>query len=321
MRAETMTAVPALTGREIWVRLLLYPSHSLPTAAAPVLVGIGLAWRDGIFEPLAIALGFFASWVIHVGGLFNDNHELLRRHPQLPEHPELNLALRNGTLSLAALRNATIACLLLALATAPYLLGAGGSLAFWFGVVGIASAYFYADGPKPYTHLGLADPLFIVMFGFVAPVGTYYIQWAVAHPAAPHGVAALLRLPLLQICSVGLAVGALVTNVMVIDDIRDRHFDAIKGWRTVSTRFGLQGGRDWYLALTVVAFAMPVVLWLSSAFSAWVLLPWLTLPLAVHVLRAVRTRSETRELIMMTPRASYLSAIYSALLGIGVAVN
>jgi 1,4-dihydroxy-2-naphthoate octaprenyltransferase len=319
---EPPVSMPAaLSAREIWVRLLLYPTHSLPTAIAPVLVGMGLAWRDGLFEPLPVLLGFFASWVIHVGGLFNDNHELLRRYPDLLEHPELNQALKDGTLSLAGLRNASLACVALALATGPYLIAVGGWLAFWFGVVGLASAYFYADGPKPYTHLGLADPLFIVMFGFVAPVGTYYIQWAAAHPEAPHDIAALLQLPLAQICIVGLPIGALVTNVMVIDDIRDRRFDAVKGWRTMSTNFGLQGGRNWYLGLSIVSFALPFMFWLGMGFSAWVLLPLLTLPLAIHVVHGVRTRAETRELIMMTPRAAFLSAIFGSLLGIGVAVG
>lgn len=42
---------------------------------------------------------------------------------------------------------------------------------------------------------------------------------------------------------VGLPCGALVTNVLIIDDIRDRHFDRVKGWRTVAVRFGLVGSR------------------------------------------------------------------------------
>ena len=72
-----MTGLTPLTAREIWIRLLLYPSHTLPTAAAPVLVGIGLAVRDQIFAPWPMLIGFLASWLVHVGGVFNDNYELL----------------------------------------------------------------------------------------------------------------------------------------------------------------------------------------------------------------------------------------------------
>ena len=63
-----MAAPVALTAREIWIRLLLYPSHTLPTSAAPVLVGIGLAVSDHILAPMPILIGFLASWLVHAGG-------------------------------------------------------------------------------------------------------------------------------------------------------------------------------------------------------------------------------------------------------------
>jgi len=85
------------------VGFLLYPGHTLPTAAAPVLVAAGLAVHDGVLAPLPLAVAFLGSWLIHVGGVFADQHELVRRHPQLPEHPELLRALADGTLEFASL--------------------------------------------------------------------------------------------------------------------------------------------------------------------------------------------------------------------------
>ncbi len=55
-----MERASPLSRRELWVRLLLYPTHTLPTAAAPVLVGIGLAIHDHVFAPLPALVGFFA---------------------------------------------------------------------------------------------------------------------------------------------------------------------------------------------------------------------------------------------------------------------
>ena len=114
------SAAPSPSARTIWVDLLLYPTHTLPTALAPVLVGVGLAIHDGVFAPLPALVGFLGSWAIHVAGVFTDNHELLRKHPQLPEHPELTQALRTGTLRLSTLRAAVGACLLLAFLTAAW---------------------------------------------------------------------------------------------------------------------------------------------------------------------------------------------------------
>src|ERR1035437_7023404 len=124
-----MTSPPALSTREIWIKLLLYPSHTLPTAAAPVLVAIRLAVRDQVFAPMPVLIAFLASWLIHVGGVFNDNYELLRRHPNVSEHPELLEALQTGTLTFAGLRNAILVGFLLAALMGPYLLSIGGTSA------------------------------------------------------------------------------------------------------------------------------------------------------------------------------------------------
>ena len=314
-----MTGLTPLTAREIWIRLLLYPSHTLPTAAAPVLVGIGLAVRDQIFAPWPMLIGFLASWLVHVGGVFNDNYELLHRHSNVPEHPELLQALQNGTLTFTGLRNAIRVCFVLTALTAPYLLGIGGTLAFVIGVIGIASGYFYAGGPQPYVKHGLADPIFLAMFGVVAVAGTYYIQWAAMHSAASHGLDALQQLPR-DVFLVGLPIGALVTNVMLVDDIRDRHFDAVKGWHTFAVRFGLRGIRGEFLALTALAYLLPLVYWSWLGFSAWIFLPLLTLPLAYKVARAVCRFDQTRDLLRMSPMASYLSLAYAALLALGIAL-
>src|SRR5678815_4476781 len=79
--------------KHIWVDLLLYPTHTLPIAAAPVMVGAALAARDHVFAPMAVVLAFLGSWLIHLAGLFTDTHELLRRYPQAVEHPDLTSAL------------------------------------------------------------------------------------------------------------------------------------------------------------------------------------------------------------------------------------
>ncbi|MBI5920680.1 MAG: UbiA family prenyltransferase [Betaproteobacteria bacterium] len=310
----------ALSAREIWVRLLVYPTHSLPTAAAPVMVGIALALRDNLFVSLPVFIAFLGSWIIHVGGLFKDNYELTYTHRYLPEHPELLHALETGTLTYTEMRYAIFACFAIPIMMGYYMVAIGGTTALAIGIIGVTSSYCYTGGPRPYTQYGLADPIFVFMFGIVAQVGTYYIQWAALHPAASHGLDALLQLPP-ELYYVGLPVGALVTNVMVIDDIRDRNWDKVKGWSTFSTRYGLRGGRTEYVTLTVVTYLAPLVYWWWLGFSAWILLPLLSLPLAIHVVRAVLTREQTRELIMMTPRASYLSLIYAALLSLGILLS
>jgi 1,4-dihydroxy-2-naphthoate polyprenyltransferase len=309
----------AATRREIWVRLLLYPGHTLPTAAAPVAVGVGLAIHDHVFAFLPVLLAFVGSWLIHVGGVFADNHELLRKHPGVPEHPELLRALANGTLTLNELKWAIAACFGLPVLIAPYMFRIGGVAALAIGVAGALASAAYAAGPWPYARRGWAETVFLLMFGVVAVVGTYYAQM-VRVRGAPADWSALWRALPLSVFIVGLPVGALVTNVLVIDDIRDREFDAQKGWRTTAVRFGLSGSRIEYVALSIFAYLAPLWFWLGLGYSAWVLLPLLTLPLAYHIGGVVRAKEQTKDLFHMTPRASLLAFLWSILLAIGVAL-
>jgi len=317
--AEAEGAAPAPTVHGIWVDLLLYPTHSLPTAAAPVLVGLGLAYHDGVFAPLPALVGFLGSWVIHVAGVFADNHELLRRHPRLPEHPELTQAVADGTLTLASLRWAIAGCLALALLTVPYLYRVGGAPVLLFGAVGIAASLTYHGWPFAYVKRGLADPVFFLMFGVVAVAGTYYIQAAALLGAAePWRLLRSLPVPVLL---VGLPAGAIVTSVMLIDDVRDREFDGAKGWRNLTVRLGPAFTRDEITLLVGFAYLAPVGFWLGLGFDAWVLLPLASAPVAWRTVQAVRTTERRVDQIPLTPRMARLAVVHSALLAIGIALS
>jgi 1,4-dihydroxy-2-naphthoate octaprenyltransferase len=305
--------------RTIWVDLLLYPTHSLPTALAPVLVGVGLAAHDGVLAVAPAAVGFLGSWFIHVAGVFADNHELLRRHPEVEEHPELTQAVATGALRLSTLRAAIAGCLALAAATAPYLYGLGGAPVLAFGALGIVVSLSYNVGPWAYVRRGIAEPVFLMMFGPVALAGTYFIQ-AAAAAGAPSPWLLLRSLPP-AVWLVGLPAAAIVTSVMIIDDIRDREFDARKGWRTPAVRWGAAWARGEVTFLVLFAYVAPVGLWLALGFDAWVLLPLATAPLAWKVVRAVRSARERAALAPLTPAMARLALLHSLLLAIGLAAS
>lgn len=302
------TAAPALSRREISIRLLLYPSHTLPTAAAPIAVAVGLALHDGIFSWLPVTLAFLASWLIHVGGVFADQYELVRKHPDVPEHPELLDALRAGTLTLFGLRVGIIVSFAAAALTAPYLVSVVGlPVVVALGAVGTIASLAYASTPLRYAKYGLADPVFFLMFGVVAVAAAYYVQ-------GTH------QLPLSAFV-VGLPIGALTTNVLLIDDIRDHHWDRLKGWRTGAVRFGIEWNRTEITGLTVLAYGLPFWFWFGLGFTPWVLLPLVTLPAAIRVMHVVRGSDRFEDLFPMTPRASRLALEYAVLLGIGLSMR
>ena len=297
------------TRRELWTHLLVYPGHTLPTAIAPIFVGAGLAIHDGVFAFWPTLAALLCSWMIHVGGVFADNYALLTRHASIREHPELNDSVANGSLKLPVLKAATIGWFAAAFLPGIYLFQVVGWPGLVLGAIGIVASAWYATGSRSMSDLGLSDPIFFVMFGVVGVVGTYYVQ-AVAHGANPFPGPAFL---------VGLPVGALVTNVMIIDDIRDVSFDQDKGWKTIAVRFGVEWSRREHLAFTVFAYAMTGAMALSR--GPWLLLPWLTLPVAAMAERKVWTAPRREELIPWTPRSAFLSMGFGALLGLGLALG
>ena len=290
----------------MWRRKLLYPGHTLPTAAAPVLVACGLAAHDRAFAAAPALLALLAGWLIQLGGVLTDNYENLVSQPEDREHPELVEALRTGALTLGQLRAAVAACYAAALLAGAVLLAIAGPLVLWIGLASIAASWLYSAGPCPIGKLGLADPLFFAFFGVVSVMGAYYVQ---AQSLTFHALA------------LGLPVGALTTNILIIDDIRDRGFDAVKGKWTVAVRFGKEWSRMEFLVLLALSYFAPLWFWLDLGFSAWVLLPWLTLPLAVGATLAVLTLDRYEDLLPVTPRAGRLLLAYCALLAAGVAVS
>jgi 1,4-dihydroxy-2-naphthoate octaprenyltransferase len=312
-------APPPPTHRRIWVDLLLYPTHSLPTAAAPVLVGLGLAARAGEVALAPAIVAFLGSWLVHLAGVFTDNHELLRRHPDVIEHPELTRAVRDGSLRLGTLRVAIAACLAGAIATAPYLAGIGGAPVLVLGAAGIAASLAYHGFPLAYVRAGAADPVFLLLFGIVGPAGTAFIQAAAVRGAAdPWRLLATLP-P--ETWYAGLPCGAIVTAVMLVDDLRDRGFDRLKGWRTGAVRFGVPAVRDEITALVGLACAAPIAFWLAGGLGAWVLVPLLATPLAWRTVQAIRRLERPEELFPLSPRMALLALVHSALLGLGLALG
>ena len=306
--------------REVWTRKLLYPGHTVPTAAAPLIVAVGLAIQNNVLAPVPALAAFLAGWLIQLAGVLTDNYQNLIDEPEDREHPELVRAVKSGTLRLATLKQAIWACYLLAVLAGIYLVSLAGVGVIVIGVASIAASWVYSAGPFPVGKAGLADPLFFFFFGTVSVLGGYYVQAAGFHGPVSLWQLVPEALPWVAV-AVSLPVGALTTNILIIDDIRDRKFDALKGKRTVAVRFGKEWSRAEFIALMAFSYLAPFWFWRGLGLTAWVLLPLATLPYAYQTARAVLTRDAYQDLLPMTPRAARLLLAYSALLATGIAVS
>lgn len=311
--------MPTVTRRDVWLRMLIYPRHTLPTAAAPILVAVGLALQTEVFALLPTLTAFLAGWLIQLGGVITDNYHNLKRHPHDREHALFVQALNTGTFHLWEVKRAAYTCYLLACLVALYLIYVGGLPVIGIGLASIAASLVYSAGPFPLGDNGLGDPLFFVFFGIVSVTAAYYVQAAavLAEPLSwtvPPGTFTVTAV------WASLPIAALITNILVIDNIRDLDFDREKGEVTLAVLIGSKWSRMEYVAMLVLAYAVPIGLWLVGSFTAWVLLPLLSLPYAWIVARRVFEARTYAELLPMTPQAGQVLLVFALLFAVGLAV-
>lgn len=112
---------------------------------------------------------------------------------------------------------------------------------FGLGILGIMAAYFYTAGKNPYGYIGLGDVSVLIFFGFLAVVGTYYLQ---AKTLNSH------------IWWVGGAIGMMSVGVLNVNNIRDIESDAQRGKITIPVRLGLKKSLTYHLILLYGAVAL-----------------------------------------------------------------
>lgn len=316
-----MATTTKVTRADVWVHMLLYPRHTLPTALAPVAVGSALAWHDGVFAALPAAAALLAGWLVQLGGVITDNYNNLRRHGDDREHPAFVEALRTGIVTFRELQVAILSCFAVAALVGLYLAYVGGLPAVIIGLCSILAAVAYSSGPYPLgDNFGMGDPLFFTFFGIVSVVATYFVQ-AAAVLAPPLALAVTPGTVTATAFLVSLPVAALTTNILVIDNIRDLEFDREKNERTLAVIIGRRWSYVEFVALDVLAYAMTVWLWWGRGFSAWALLPLASVPYAVVVALRVVRASTHEQLILMTPQQGQVLMLHAALSVVGLVAS
>jgi 1,4-dihydroxy-2-naphthoate octaprenyltransferase len=278
--------------------------RTLSAAVSPVLVGTGLALNDGGFHfPSAVA-ALAAALLIQVGtNLTNDLYDFRRGadvHRTGP--PRVTTA---GLLSPGAVQVGLIACFALAILIGVYLVARGGWPIVVIGLASIAAGYAYTGGPFPLAYNGLGDLAVFIFFGIVGVTGMYYLQtlnwslWAV--------IAAI-------------PVGALITNILVVNNLRDADTDRKVGKRTVAVIFGRTAARVEYVVLLVVSYLTPFVFLATGRAGPLVLAPLVSLVLAVPLARTVLRYNDGPRLNPALARSSQLALVFSVLFAAGLAL-
>ena len=136
----------------------------------------------------------------------------------------------------------------------------------------------YTGGPRPYGYEGLGEVFVFLFFGVVAVAGSYFVQ--------------VQQLPWQAfVCAV--PVGLLASAILVVNNVRDLETDRRAGKRTLAVRLGRERTRMLYAAMLAGAFVTAPLPWLFGSMTAWLLLSWLAIPLALRRRRASCARAPT----------------------------
>lgn len=275
---------------------------TLPAAFGPVLVGSAVAIHDGAFQLLPALAAAVGALLLQILSNFANDYSDFFRGADTDERLGPPRVTATGLITPRELRIGIIIAIGLAALVGLYLILVGGWPILLIGVASILAALLYTGGPFPFGYYGLGDFFVFIFFGLVAVCGTYYVQaltvtWPVVLAAVP--------------------IGALVTAILVVNNYRDRHTDAAAGKRTLAVMLGDRGTQIEYILLVVVAYLTPLYFWLAAGYAFWVLLPWLTVPLAIGLVRDFLTL-DGRALNKTLAGTARLSMLFGLLFAVGL---
>jgi 1,4-dihydroxy-2-naphthoate octaprenyltransferase len=312
-----MTETANVSRRDAW--LMATRPHTLPAAAAPVIVGTGLAVHEGVFAPVPALAALVGAALIQIGtNLANDYYDALAG-VDTDEREGFTRVTQSGLIPPERVKRATYATFALAILLGTYLVYVGGVPILVLGLASVASGLAYAGGPYPLGSHGLGDLFVFLFFGVFAVTGTFYVQ-AVSVLAAPFPLWIPPGTVTTASVVASLPVAALSTAILVVNNVRDIDTDRKAGKRTLAVIVGLRASQAEYVALLALAYVVPIWFWLGAGFDPLVVLPLGTVPYAVSVTTTVLSDRSGPALDDALARTAKLLAAFSALFAIGVVV-
>ena len=284
----------------IWMHAIR--PKTLPAAAAPVIVGTALAYRDGAFQLGPAIAALCAALFLQIGAnLANDVFDY-RKGADTKERLGPVRVTQAGLLTSEQVIKGMWMSFGIAALFGVYLVFIAGWIIVLIGVLSIAAAAAYTGGPYPLGYYGLGDLFVFVFFGLVAVCGTYYVQVGGINSS---------------VLWASIPMGLLITAILVVNNLRDIDTDRGAGKKTLTVRLGVTGTRLEYSFCIFGAYVVPLCMWIVGMESAWISLVLLSSPLALSLVRKI-WHERGRDLNTALAMTGQLALLYSLLFSAGV---
>lgn len=285
---------------ESWV--LASRPKTLLAAFVPVIIGSAVATHHNSFKPLAATVALICSILIQVGTNFvNDLYDFLSGK-DTKERLGPTRALASGLISVNEMKTGVFITFAVTFLLGLYLVYLGGWLILLIGIFSIIAGIAYTAGPYPLAYNGLGDIFVFIFFGLIGTVGTYFVQTG--------------EINILAVWA-SVPVGALITNILVVNNYRDIDEDKSNGKNTLAVKLGEKFTRLQYVAFMILSYAVLFIVYFTYKENIYVFLPLLSLPVAIKLIKMIYSLkgASLNNTLALTAK---LSLIYGLLFAIGI---
>ncbi|MGZ6297099.1 MAG: 1,4-dihydroxy-2-naphthoate polyprenyltransferase [Candidatus Limnocylindrales bacterium] len=293
-----------MSGLRIW--LMAARPRTLPAAVAPVLVGTALAGFVHVFHPLRFVAALLSALFIQVGTNLSNDYSDARRGADAEDRLGPVRVTAGGLVPPRQVLIATYVSFGLAVLFGIYLIAVAGWELLLVGAASILAGVAYTGGPRPYGYEGLGEVFVFLFFGIVAVAGSFFVQ---------------VEKLTCEAFALAVPVGLLAAAILVVNNVRDIDSDRRAGKRTLAVKLGRERTRVMFATVVYLAYLLTPVTWLFGPTTAWVLLPWLTLPLAASLIRVVRNRTDGPSLNGALAKSGMLQLSFCLLLSAGLLLS
>lgn len=237
-------------GLKAWI--LASRPKTLTGAAAPVIIGSAIAWNDiftnkitDIYQTesvsrffIPVVLCFLFAFVMQIDANFINDYFDYKKGSDREDRLGPERACAQGWVTPNAMKKAIVITTVLACIIGLPLIYFGGWGLIIIGILCVIFCFLYTT---KLSYLGFGDLLVLVFFGII-PVGfTYYIatgEWTS------------------QTTLSGIACGLATDCLLMVNNYRDRHQDALSGKQTIVVKLGEKFGLESYLWLGIIAMLL-----------------------------------------------------------------
>lgn len=286
--------------------------RTLPLSISGIILGSLIALSQGHWDWIIFGLAFLTTLFLQVlSNYANDYGDGVKGTDAVRVGEKRAVA--SGEITASQMKNAVILFSVLSAVTAitlvVYSFGIENLkwiLLFLFLTVAcVWAAIRYTVGKNAYGYAGLGDLFVFIFFGIVSVWGSYTLY---QHAE----IDCLIFLP-------AIAIGALSSAVLNLNNMRDIETDGMTGKNTLPLRMGFENAKKYQIFLLIIPFVLSTLYVVNLENFKWYYLSFWVLILPIFkLIQTILNTKEPRKLDSELKKVALLTLAFSLILGISI---